>query len=77
MKLRSGELVKPGPGWDGPLLRLSPKGALEAEFDTGGALVNIYAVRPNGRWAMEKGSETTTSAVENANKACTIQRCIV
>lgn len=46
------KLVKPGPGWDGPLLRLSRKGVLEAEFDTEGALVNMYAVRPNGGVAM-------------------------
>jgi hypothetical protein len=42
------KLVKSGPGMVGPLLRLSAKGVLEAEFDTEGALVNIYAVRPNG-----------------------------
>jgi hypothetical protein len=36
----------------GPLLRLSSEGALEAEFDTSGSLVNIYGVRPNGGIAM-------------------------
>ncbi len=42
------KLVKIGPGMDGSLLRLSGKGVLEAEFDTAGALVNLYAERPNG-----------------------------
>ncbi len=46
------KLVKAAPGMVGPLLRLSSKGALEAEFDTAGALVNIFAVRPNGGVAM-------------------------
>jgi len=46
------KLVKPGPGMAGPLLRLSSKGVLEAEFDTAGAMVNIYAVRPGGGVAM-------------------------
>jgi len=46
------KLVKPVPGMVGPLFRLSSKGALEAEFDTEGALTNLYAVRPNGGVAM-------------------------
>jgi hypothetical protein len=46
------KLVKPGPGMAGPMLRLSSKGALETEFDTSGALTNIFAVRPNGGVAM-------------------------
>lgn len=46
------KLVKPEPGMVGPLLRLSAKGELEAEFDTAGALMNIFAVRPNGGVAM-------------------------
>lgn len=46
------KLVKPGPGMAGPLLRLSGKGVLETEFDTSGAVVNVYAVRPNGGVAM-------------------------
>jgi hypothetical protein len=46
------KLVKPEPGMIGPLLRLSSKGELEAEFDTVGALMNIFAVRPNGGVAM-------------------------
>jgi hypothetical protein len=46
------KLVKPIPGMVGPLLRLSSKGELEAEFDTEGALMNIFAVRPNGGVAM-------------------------
>jgi len=32
----------------GPIFRLSSNGAVEAEFDTSGALINRYAVRPNG-----------------------------
>jgi hypothetical protein len=46
------KLVKPEPGMVGPLLRLSSKGELEAEFDTVGAVMNIFAVRPNGGVAM-------------------------
>src|ERR1700747_2191911 len=46
------KLVKAGSGMVGPLFRLSDKGVREAEFDTSGALVNIYAVRPNGGVAM-------------------------
>lgn len=42
------KLVKPGTAMEGPLLRLSAKGVLEAEFDTTDELVNIYGVRPNG-----------------------------
>jgi hypothetical protein len=42
------KLVKPGTAMEGPLLRLSAKGVLEAEFDTSDELVNIYGVRPNG-----------------------------
>ena len=40
------KLVKAGSGMVGPLFRLSDKGVREAEFDTSGALVNIYAVGP-------------------------------
>jgi hypothetical protein len=32
----------------GSLFRLSSKGAIEAEFDTSGALINRYAIRPDG-----------------------------
>jgi hypothetical protein len=39
-------------GMVGPMLRLSAKGMLEAEFDTSGALLNVFAVRPNGGIAM-------------------------
>jgi hypothetical protein len=46
------KLVKPVPGMRGSLLRLSSKGVSEAEFDTEGALINLYAVRPNGGVAM-------------------------
>jgi len=42
------KLIKAGPGMVGPLFRLSSKGVVEAEFDTSGALINRYAVRPNG-----------------------------
>jgi len=42
------KLVKPGTAMEGPLLRLSAKGVLEAKFDTSNELVNIYGVRPNG-----------------------------
>jgi len=37
---------------EGPLLKLSSTGKLQAEFNTEGALTNIYAVRPNGGVAM-------------------------
>jgi hypothetical protein len=40
--------IKGGPGMVGPLFRLSSKGVMEAEFDTSGAVVNRYAVRPDG-----------------------------
>jgi len=40
--------IKGGPGMVGPLFRLSSKGAVEAEFDTSSAVVNRYAVRPDG-----------------------------
>ncbi len=46
------KLVKPGTAMEGPLLRLSDKGALEAEFDTSGAVTNVFAVRPKGGVAM-------------------------
>lgn len=42
------KLIKPGPGMVGSLFRWSSKGVAEAEFDTSGALVNRYAVRPDG-----------------------------
>ena len=42
------KLVKLGTAMEGPLLRLSAKGVLEAKFDTSNELVNIYGVRPNG-----------------------------
>jgi hypothetical protein len=42
------KLIKAGPGMVGPLLRLSAKGVVEAEFDTSEALINRYAVRPDG-----------------------------
>jgi hypothetical protein len=42
------KLVKIGPGMVGPLFRLSSKGVAEAEFDTSGALINRYAVQPDG-----------------------------
>jgi hypothetical protein len=40
--------IKGGPGMLGPLFRLSSKGVVEAEFDTSGAVINRYAVRPDG-----------------------------
>jgi hypothetical protein len=46
------KLVKPGTPMEGPLLRLSDKGSLEAEFDTSGAVTNVFAVRPKGGVAM-------------------------
>jgi hypothetical protein len=58
------KLVKQGPGWDGLLLRLSGKGMREAEFDTTGALVNIFAVRPNGGVAMMH-LDGATNVVDN------------
>jgi hypothetical protein len=45
-------LLKPVSGMVGPLFRLSSKGALEAEFDTEGEVMNVFAVRPNGGIAM-------------------------
>jgi hypothetical protein len=42
------KLIKGGPGMVGPLFRLSSKGVVEAEFDTSSAVVNRYAVRPDG-----------------------------
>lgn len=42
------KLPRRGPGMIGPLFRLSNKGVVEAEFDTSGALINRYAVRPDG-----------------------------
>jgi hypothetical protein len=42
------KLIKIGPGMMGPLFRLSSKGVVETEFDTSGAVVNRYAVRPDG-----------------------------
>src|SRR6202035_5735597 len=42
------KLIKPGTGMVGSLFRLSSKGAMEAEFDTSGAVGNRYAVRPGG-----------------------------
>jgi hypothetical protein len=58
------KLIKSGPGMVGPLLRLSSKGVLEAEFDTSGALTNIFAVRPNGGVAMIH-LDGTTKVVDN------------
>jgi hypothetical protein len=40
--------IKGGPGMVGPLFRLSSKGVVEVEFDTSTALMNRYAVRPDG-----------------------------
>ena len=60
------KLAKPGRGMIGPLLRLSRKGELEAEFDTSGELVNIYAARPNGGVAMLHMEENgITKVVDN------------
>jgi hypothetical protein len=42
------KLIKAGPGMVGLLFRLSSKGVVEAEFDTSEAVINRYAVRPNG-----------------------------
>ena len=42
------KLPKPGPGMVGPLLRVSSKGVVEAQFDTSDELINRYAVRPDG-----------------------------
>jgi hypothetical protein len=58
------KLVKPVPGMVGPLLRLSGKGVLEAEFDTEGAVMNLYAVRPNGGVAMVR-VDAGTEVVDN------------
>jgi hypothetical protein len=41
------KLVEAGPGMVGPVFRLSSKGLVEAKFDTGDAIINRYAVRPN------------------------------
>jgi hypothetical protein len=53
------KLVKTGPGMLGPLFRLSTKGVVEAEFDTSGALINRYAVRPDGGVIMMRVDEAT------------------
>ena len=42
------KLIEAGPGMIGPLFRLSSKGLVEAQFDTSDAVINRYAVRPNG-----------------------------
>ena len=42
------KLFEAGPGMNGPLFRLSSTGAVEAKFDTSGALINRYAARPDG-----------------------------
>ncbi len=42
------KLITEGPGMVGPIFRLSSNGVMEAEFDTSGALINRYAVRPDG-----------------------------
>src|SRR5262249_53969166 len=42
------KLITEGPGMVGPIFRLSSNGAVEAKFDTSGALINRYAVRPDG-----------------------------
>jgi hypothetical protein len=42
------KLLKPGPGMVGPLFKLSSQGVVETQFDTSGALINRYAVRPDG-----------------------------
>jgi len=56
------KLVKTG--MVGPILRLSAQVVLEAEFDTTGALVNIYAVRPDGGVAMVR-IDGPTNVVDN------------
>jgi hypothetical protein len=53
------KLVQIGPGMVGPLFRLSSKGVAEAEFDTSGALINRYAVRPDGGVIMMRVNEAT------------------
>jgi hypothetical protein len=42
------KLWESGKGMAGPILRISEKGLVEAEFDTTGTLGNTFAVRPNG-----------------------------
>jgi hypothetical protein len=42
------KLIQSNPGMVGPLFRLSSKGLVEAQFDTSDAIINRYAVRPNG-----------------------------
>jgi len=58
------KLVEPGPGMLGPLYRLSATGVIEAQFDTSGALMNRYAVRPNGGVVMVR-QDGTTKFVDN------------
>lgn len=58
------KLVKPGTAMEGPLLRLSAKGVLEAEFDSSGELVNVYGVRPNGGAVMSH-LDGATMVVDN------------
>jgi hypothetical protein len=60
------KLAKQGHGMVGQLLRLSSKGMLEAEFDTSGELVNIFAARPNGGVAMLNAEDmASTKVVDN------------
>jgi len=58
------KLIKIGPGMVGPLFRLSNKGGVEAEFDTSGALINRYAVRPDGGVIMMH-SDGSTKFIDN------------
>jgi hypothetical protein len=56
--------IKGGPGMVGPLFRLSTKGVVEAEFDTSGAVVNRYGVRPGGGVIMMR-VDGATKIVDN------------
>ncbi len=58
------KLPKAGPGMVGPLFRLSAKGTLEAEFDTSSAVVNVFAVRPDGGVAMVR-ADAAKKVIEN------------
>jgi hypothetical protein len=58
------KLIKAGPGMVGPLFRLSSKGLVEAEFDTAGAIINRYAVRPDGGVIMIH-SDGVTKFIDN------------
>jgi hypothetical protein len=59
------KLVEAGPGMKGPLFRLSSTGTVEAKFDTSGAFINRYAVRPDGGVIMIHSEQGATWFIDN------------